>query len=80
MGKCLHGFLVQQCLIHPLSRKLPPAADGNRYRDPQSEIREREKERERGRVGGEWQGAGLGIFSYKWDLITNCSSCCSMNT
>ena len=30
--------LIDQCLPQPLSEKLPPAADGTKYRDPQSDI------------------------------------------
>jgi hypothetical protein len=35
-----NGFLllIDQCLAQPSSEKVPPAADGKRYRDPRLDI------------------------------------------
>ena len=34
-------ILIDQCLVRPLSKKLPPSADRNKYRDPQTDSTQR---------------------------------------
>ena len=38
------AILIDKPLAQPSSEKLPPAADGNKYRDPQPDITQREKD------------------------------------
>ena len=52
--------LIEQCLAQPSSEKLPPAAGGNKYRDPQSDMMQRVKD--------------LGTLSPKWDIPIKFSS------
>lgn len=47
--------LIYQCLTQLLFKKLPPAGDGNEYRDPQLDRVQRVKE--------------LGALSPRWDVF-----------
>jgi hypothetical protein len=39
-----YAIFIDQCRIQPSSERLPPAADGNRCRNPQPDIIQREED------------------------------------
>jgi hypothetical protein len=63
-----HWSLISTFLIQPSPEKLPSVADGNKYRDPQSDIIHRHRERETQRQTQRQRDRDLGTHSSKWDV------------